>query len=151
MYPRLRWVDEIPVRTKRVDPSPLPTTQGVYPASSTRRLRATSLVVESWGRGGNEFRGNVVGNMLRRPRYVGHRTHEKQIVSSGDWEPTVGQDTFDQAMAILSAPGRRHSRGLEPKHLLSGIAAHQLLAWCPLNEGAREWSRNRLMNAARRA
>jgi len=71
---------------------------------------------------GNAFAGNVVGNMLRRPRYAGHRTHEKQIVSKGDWEPIVSQDTYDQALAILSTPGRRHSRGLEPKHLLSGIA-----------------------------
>jgi site-specific DNA recombinase len=71
---------------------------------------------------GNEFRGNVVGNMLRKPRYAGHRTHEKQIVSDGDWEPIVTQDTYDQALAVLTAPGRRHSRGLEAKYLLSGIA-----------------------------
>ena len=71
---------------------------------------------------GNAFAGNVVGNMLRRPRYAGHRTHGGQIVSKGLWEPVVSQDTFDQAAAILSTPGRRVSRGLEPKHLLSGIA-----------------------------
>ncbi|UKA57519.1 recombinase family protein [Arthrobacter sp. FW306-2-2C-D06B] len=71
---------------------------------------------------GNEFRGNVVGNMLRRQRYAGHRTHAGQIVSKGQWEPIVSQDTWDQVAAILAAPGRRHSRGLEPKHLLSGIA-----------------------------
>lgn len=71
---------------------------------------------------GNEFRGNVVGNMLRRPGYAGHRTHAKQIVSKGEWEAIVDQDTWDQAIAVLSTPGRRHSRGLEAKHLLSGIA-----------------------------
>jgi site-specific DNA recombinase len=71
---------------------------------------------------GNAFVGNVVGNMLRKPRYAGHRTHEKQIVSTGDWEPIISQDIYDQALAVLTAPGRRHSRGLEPKHLLSGIA-----------------------------
>lgn len=71
---------------------------------------------------GNAFSGHVVGNMLRRPRYAGHRTHAGQIVSKGLWDPAVSQETFDQAAAILSTPGRRISRGLEPKHLLSGIA-----------------------------
>jgi site-specific DNA recombinase len=71
---------------------------------------------------GNPFIGNVVGNMLRKPRYAGHRTFEKQIVSKGEWEPIIDQDTYDQAIAVLTSPGRRHSRGLEPKYLLSGIA-----------------------------
>lgn len=71
---------------------------------------------------GNAFQGNVVGNMLRRPRYAGHRTHEGQIIGKGDWEPIVSQDTYDQALAVLTAPGRRISHGLDPKHLLSGIA-----------------------------
>jgi DNA invertase Pin-like site-specific DNA recombinase len=70
----------------------------------------------------NEFRGNVVGHMLRNPRYAGHRTHEKQIISKGDWDPIISQDIYDQALAILTTPGRRHSRGIEPKYLLSGIA-----------------------------
>lgn len=73
-------------------------------------------------RQGNPFIGNVVGSMLRKPRYAGHRTHAKQIIGKGDWEPIISQDTYDQAMAILTAPGRRHQRGMEPKHLLSGIA-----------------------------
>jgi DNA invertase Pin-like site-specific DNA recombinase len=71
---------------------------------------------------GNPFAGNVVGNMLRRPRYAGHRTHAGQIVSKGDWEPIISQETYDRALAVLTAPNRIHSRGLAPKHLLSGIA-----------------------------
>jgi site-specific DNA recombinase len=70
---------------------------------------------------GNAFQGNVVGNMLRKPRYAGHRTHGKEIVSKGDWEPLISQETYDRALAVLGAPGRRHSRGLEAKYLLSGI------------------------------
>lgn len=70
---------------------------------------------------GNPFQGNVVGNMLRKPRYAGHRTHANQIIGKGDWEPLVSQDLYDEALAVLSAPGRRHSRGLEPKYLLSGL------------------------------
>ena len=71
---------------------------------------------------GNAFQGNVVGNMLRRPRYAGHRTHGKEIIGKGAWEPIVSQDTYDQALAVLTSPGRRIAHGLEPKHLLSGIA-----------------------------
>jgi site-specific DNA recombinase len=70
---------------------------------------------------GNPFQGNVVGNMLRKPRYAGHRTHGKEIVSKGDWEPLISQETYDQALAVLGTPGRRHSRGLEAKYLLSGV------------------------------
>ncbi|QYF89702.1 recombinase family protein [Arthrobacter sp. PAMC25284] len=57
---------------------------------------------------GNAFAGNTVGNMLRRPRYAGHRTHAKQIVSKGQWEPIITQDTYDQAIAVLTAPGPAH-------------------------------------------
>ncbi|NMR29931.1 recombinase family protein [Crystallibacter degradans] len=71
---------------------------------------------------GNPFQGNVVGNMLRKPRYAGHRTYQGQIIGKGDWDPIISQDTYDQALAVLTAPGRRHSRGIEPKYLLSGIA-----------------------------
>lgn len=71
---------------------------------------------------GNKFQGNVVGNMLRRPRYAGHRTKRNQIVGKGVWEPIVSQDTYDQALSVLTNPGRRIAHGLEPKHLLSGLA-----------------------------
>jgi site-specific DNA recombinase len=92
-------------------------------AGDTLRYLAKYLNDQGFRTGrGNTFAGNVVGNMLRRPRYAGHRTHAGQIIGKGDWEPIISQDTYDQAMAVLTAPGRRHSRGLEPKHLLSGIA-----------------------------
>lgn len=92
-------------------------------AGDTLRYLAKHLNDKGFTTGrGNAFAGNVVGNMLRRPRYAGHRTHAGQIIGKGDWEPIISQDTYDQAMAVLTAPGRRHSRGLEAKHLLSGIA-----------------------------
>lgn len=71
---------------------------------------------------GNEFIGNVLGNMLRKPRYAGYRTYKGQIAGKGDWEPIIDDDTYERALAVLAAPGRRISRGVEPKHLLSGIA-----------------------------
>lgn len=70
---------------------------------------------------GNVFRGNSLGNMLRRPRYVGLRMHLGEIVGPGAWDPIIDQDTYDRAMAVLSAPGRRHSRGVAPRYLGSGI------------------------------
>lgn len=92
-------------------------------AGDTLRYLAKYLNDQGFKTGrGNPFAGNVVGNMLRRPRYAGYRTHHGEIIGRGDWEPIVSQDTYDQALAILTAPGRRHDRGLEAKHLLSGIA-----------------------------
>ncbi|WP_104061106.1 recombinase family protein [Arthrobacter sp. 4R501] len=92
-------------------------------AGDTLRYLAKYLNESGFKTGqGNAFIGNVVGNMLRKPRYAGHRTHAGQIIGKGDWEPIISQDTYDQAMAVLTAPGRRHSGGMEPKHLLSGIA-----------------------------
>jgi DNA invertase Pin-like site-specific DNA recombinase len=96
---------------------------GMVIAGASLRSLAAYLNDKGFTTGrGNPFAGNVVGNMLRRPRYAGHRTHEKKIVSVGEWDPIISQETYDQAMAVLTAPGRRHSRGMEPKHLLSGIA-----------------------------
>jgi len=96
---------------------------GMVIAGASLRSLAAYLNDKGFKTGrGNDFAGNVVGNMLRKPRYAGHRTHEKKIVSVGEWDPIISQETYDQAMAVLTAPGRRHSRGLEPKHLLSGIA-----------------------------
>ncbi|MET4588859.1 recombinase family protein [Arthrobacter sp. 754] len=92
-------------------------------AGDTLRYLAKYLNEQGFRTGqGNAFIGNVVGNMLRKPRYAGHRTHAGQIIGKGEWEPIISQDTYDQAMAVLTAPGRRHQRGIEPKHLLSGIA-----------------------------
>jgi site-specific DNA recombinase len=92
-------------------------------AGESLRSLAAYLNGEGFKTGrGNSFAGNVVGNMLRKPRYAGYRTHAGQIVSKGEWEPIIRQETYDQALAILTTPGRRHSRGMEPKHLLSGIA-----------------------------
>jgi DNA invertase Pin-like site-specific DNA recombinase len=109
-----------------IDPSEAEAIRELYRmviAGESLRSLAKYLTDKGFKTGrGNEFRGNVVGAMLRRPRYAGHRTHENQIVSRGDWDPIISQDTYDQAMAILTAPGRRHSRGVEPKYLLSGIA-----------------------------
>nr|WP_306298267.1 recombinase family protein [Arthrobacter agilis] len=70
---------------------------------------------------GNPWQGNVVGNMLRKPRYAGRYAHAKQDIGKAAWEPIISQDTYDQALAVLTAPGRRHTGGVEIKYLLSGL------------------------------
>lgn len=72
-------------------------------------------------RRGNKWQGNVVGNMLRKPRYVGMRTHQGEVVGPGNWEAIIDRDTFDRATAVLAAPGRIHSRGVAGKYLGSGL------------------------------
>lgn len=74
------------------------------------------------GKRGKPFQGNVVGNMLKRPVYAGIREFKGERLGTGEWEPLVDVDTFDRVQAILSTPGRFHTRGTAPKYLLSGIA-----------------------------
>lgn len=70
---------------------------------------------------GNAWKGAGVRQMLLKPRYVGLRTHHGEVVGQGQWEPVIDQDTYDRTHAILTAPGRRHSRGIAPKYLGTGI------------------------------
>lgn len=84
----------------------------------TRDWKARGIV----GKRGNAIRGNVLGNMLRRPVYAGKRSWNGEIVGDGEWEPLVTWDDHTRAGAMLNAPGRFHLHGTAPKHLLSGIA-----------------------------
>lgn len=74
------------------------------------------------GKRGNSIRGNVLGNMLRRPVYAGKRSWNGEIVGDGEWDALVSWDDYSRAGAILNAPGRFHLHGTAPKYLLSGIA-----------------------------
>src|SRR5699024_11348600 len=74
------------------------------------------------GKRGDTIRGSMLGNMMRRPVYAGIRVYKGERLGPGEWEPLVSMETFDQAQAILNAPGRFHTRGTAPKYLLSGIA-----------------------------
>ncbi|MBB5830975.1 recombinase family protein [Brachybacterium aquaticum] len=74
------------------------------------------------GKRGNPFRGNVLGNLLRRPVYAGLRAYKGEILGDGEWEALVSKEEHARALAILDAPGRFHLHGTAPKYLLSGIA-----------------------------
>lgn len=84
----------------------------------TRDWKARGIV----GKRGNYMRGNVLGNMMRRPVYAGLRTWKGEVLGGGEWEPLVSKEDHARALAILDAPGRFHMRGTAPKYLLSGIA-----------------------------
>src|SRR5690625_5135630 len=71
------------------------------------------------GKRGDTIRGSMLGNMMRRPVYAGIRVYKGERLGPGEWEPLVSMETFDQAQAILNAPGRFHTRGTAPKYLLS--------------------------------
>lgn len=74
-------------------------------------------------RTGKPWVGVSIGRMLRRPLYLGKRTHRGEVIGDGNWEPIIDQDTFDRATAILSDPNRIPPRGPEPRYLGSGIYA----------------------------
>jgi DNA invertase Pin-like site-specific DNA recombinase len=68
-----------------------------------------------------EWVGQRLGLMLKRPTYAGLRSHHGSI-TQGQWEPLISLEDHQQLVAILSNPNRRTQRGVEPTHLLSGIA-----------------------------
>ncbi|HRO30596.1 recombinase family protein [Citricoccus sp.] len=72
-------------------------------------------------RQGNPWPGVSIGRALRRPTYLGLRTHKGEVVGPGNWEPIIDRDTFDRVTAILTDPNRRPTRGPEPRYLGSGI------------------------------
>lgn len=63
-----------------------------------------------------------IGLMMKRPTYAGFRTWKGEITGKGQWEPLIDEETHRKIVAILSDPSRKMHRGVEPKHLLTGIA-----------------------------
>lgn len=55
------------------------------------------------------------------PSYAGLRIHRGEIVGKAAWEPLISEDEHRQLVALLTDPRRRTQRGIEVKHLLSGI------------------------------
>lgn len=69
---------------------------------------------------GNKWTGTTVRQTLVKPRYAGLRTFHGDIKGRGLWEPIVDEDTWANAVAIMTTPGRQ----IAPtgrKHLLSGL------------------------------
>ncbi|WP_131104064.1 recombinase family protein [Ornithinimicrobium sufpigmenti] len=64
----------------------------------------------------------TVRRIAMSPTYAGRRTHQGQVIGPAAWPAIVDEDTWQQAVAILSAPGRRHPSPTTVKYLLTGIA-----------------------------
>ncbi|MDG3012496.1 recombinase family protein [Rhodococcus sp. D2-41] len=71
--------------------------------------------------GGETWRPQQVKDMIRRPTYAGLRSHHGEL-TQGQWEPLITRDDHMRLCTLLDAPGRKTHRGVEPKHLLTGIA-----------------------------
>ncbi|MBM4644231.1 recombinase family protein [Rhodococcus hoagii] len=68
------------------------------------------------------WRASIMTQMLKRPTYAGLRTHRGVVTGRGEWEALISEDDHRAVVAALSDPSRRTHRGVEPKHLLTGIA-----------------------------
>lgn len=69
--------------------------------------------------------------MISSPTYAGLRQHRGEVLISegkkvrGEWEGLISEDDHDRLLALFSDPVRVTSthRGIEPRHLLTGIAS----------------------------
>lgn len=70
------------------------------------------------------WKHRLVKDIASNPTYAGLRTHDGKVVEgvAGTWPALVSVDDHREAVALLSAPGRRTTGDLAVKHLLSGIA-----------------------------
>lgn len=72
---------------------------------------------------GKPWTGRLVGRTLSRAIYAGKRVHHGRVIEQdGNWEPLISWDTHRRVVAILSDPSRIKHRGVEVRHLLTGIA-----------------------------
>lgn len=63
-----------------------------------------------------------ISALIKRPTYAGFRTHQGEVMSKGDWEPLIDPEDHETILALMHDPKRLSHRGVEPEHLLSGIA-----------------------------
>lgn len=77
--------------------------------------------LEAPGRSG-KWVPRVLASMLKNPSYAGLRVHKGQIVGPGQWEPLLSEEDSRTLKAILTDPSRLAHRGVDPTHLLTGIA-----------------------------
>lgn len=60
---------------------------------------------------------------LLNPQIAGHRVYQGKVIGDALWEPIIARDDHERLTAFLTDPGRlTRVGGVEPKHLLSGVA-----------------------------
>lgn len=123
-----------------VDPGPAAIVQRIVAAilagesiySITARLDAESEpapeAIRRWRRGiegpSEPWRHRLVKDIATNPTYAGLRTHNRKVVPGveGTWPALISEDNHHEAVALLSASGRRTTNDVAVRHLLSGIA-----------------------------
>lgn len=98
---------------------------------------------------------NVTGlrRVLLNPRVTGAVTHHGQVVGDGQWPAILEPETQARLVDVLRDPRRRMQQGVEPRHLLSGIARCGVcgarLYSQPQVKGDRRWLTYACRNGAR--
>lgn len=71
-----------------------------------------------------KWRPQSIRVTISSPTYAGLRTHQGEVIGKGIWEPMISVEEHQRLLAIFSDPARRSTthRGVEPRHLLTGIA-----------------------------
>ncbi|MDV2477469.1 recombinase family protein [Rhodococcus zopfii] len=72
--------------------------------------------------GAKQWLPTMVKAMVLRPTYAGIRIHQGVPVGKGAWEPLISPEDQEKLRTILVDPTRATGRGVEPVHLLTGIA-----------------------------
>lgn len=71
---------------------------------------------------GHRWESATLRQVMLRDRNAGLRTHQGQVIGTGDWEPIYDEDTHARVVALLTDPARRTNKGAPITHLLTGIA-----------------------------
>lgn len=90
---------------------------GVSIREITKRLNASGVATVK----GGPWREPSVRGILLSARVAGLVEHRGAIVSRGQWESIVSEDTWRAARAALTDPKRRTTPGSGRRYLLSGI------------------------------
>lgn len=62
-----------------------------------------------------------IRRQVSNPALAGYRVHQGKIVGEAAWKPLVDAELFTTVNQLLADPSRRTQRGVQPRHLLSGI------------------------------
>jgi len=88
-------------------------------SSITRDLNARGIPTPH---GDGPWRVVQVSRLLRKPYYVGQRTHLGEYVTEGKWPKIIEQAEWDQCQMILASPAHRIQHSTTLRYALSGAA-----------------------------
>lgn len=99
---------------------------------------------------GGSWQTTTIKNMLTSPRYAGLRTHRRQVVGPGKWEPNIAEDDHRRVLSRFEqakTSGRRTpQRYLFSGMLLCGKCGNRLFSRVRLNSRTGESTRRYVCN-----